>query len=232
MKIELSDVSGLPEALKGYVTGADGKFNLDLGLVATDTEAWKGKAVTAQGESIDRRKALKAWEVLGATPDEVQAKLAKGADPAIIDQMRAQMADSQAAYKTKLGQIVSARALSDLQAELAKAGVVPEGLNLLAAVARQQIAIDDEGDVRVIGPDGKPMIGNGANGGATLADLALSLAKANPRLVADTGIGGGGKPAGSNGGTPDPKAVKAEAFAAMTQREKMAFSLTGGTIAQ
>lgn len=230
MEIELNDATGLPEGLRAYAVEADGKFKLDLGKVAADAEMWKGKTITAQGEAIDRRKALKAWEALGGTPDEVQAKLAKGADPAIIDQMRAQFAEKETGFKTRLAGIVSARALSDLKAELSKAGVVPEGLDLLAAVARNQIAIEDDGDVRVIGADGKPMIGGGANGGATLADLAAALAKANPRLVADAGTGGGGKPPGSNGGTPGQKTINRAAWESMDYASRGAFIKAGGAV--
>jgi hypothetical protein len=57
------------------------------------------------------------------------------------------------------------------------------------------------------------MVGSGANGGATLADLATDLAKTIPHLVKDEGKGGGGKQPG-NGGTPTKK------WSEMTSGEK------------
>lgn len=230
MEVELSDISGLPETHKALVVEADGKFKLDLTKLApaSEVEAFKAKALTAQGEAIDRRKALKAWEALGATPDEVQAKLAKGADPAIIDQMRAQMAEKETGYATKLAKIMGERAVSDLKAELARNGVVPEGLDLLANFGASRIKFDDDGNIRVMAADGAtPMVGAGANGGATLADLAKQLAASIPHLVKDAGAGGGGKPPGS-GGTPQKTMTTAE-FNALPPKAR-AKAMAEGTI--
>lgn len=229
MEIELSDVSSLPDAMKGFVSEKDGKHVLDLGKAATDLDGWKSKTQTAQGEAIDRRKALKAWEALGADPTEVQAKLAKGADPAIIDQMRADFAAKETGFKSQLTKIVGERATSDLKAELAKAGIVPEGLDLLANFAARQIAIDDDGSLRVVDATGKPMIGNGANGGATLADLAKALVATNPLLVADKGVGGGGKQPGSATAGVG-KAISWGVFEKLGHPERAAFLKDGGKI--
>lgn len=218
MKIELSDTSGLPEALSGFVAQEDGKTFLDLARAADDYTGLKGKLQTVTGESIDRRKALQAYEKLG-TLDDIQTRLTKGADPAIIDQMRAQMAEKEGSYKAQLTKIVAERASSDLKAELARAGVVPEGLELLAAVASRQIAVEDDGGIRIVGADGKPMIGSGANGGATLADLAAQLAKSNPRLVADGGVGGGGRQPGA-GQSKTGKTMTTAAFNALPAKDR------------
>jgi hypothetical protein len=221
MEIELSDISGLPETHKALAVEADGKYKLDLTKFApvAEVETFKAKALTAQNEAIDRRKALKAWEALGATPDEVQAKLAKGADPAIIEQMRAQMAEKESGYNTKLSKIMGERAVSDLKAELARNGVVPEGLDLLANFGASRIKFDDDGNIRVMAADGAtPMVGSGANGGATLADLAKQLASSIPHLVKDAGAGGGGKPPGS-GGTSQKTMPRAEFLALPPARQ-------------
>lgn len=231
MEIELSDVSGLPEALKPLAQEADGKFKLNLAALvpATELETFKGKAVTAQQEAIDRRKQLDAWKKLGESPEEIQAKLAKGADPAIIEQMRTQHAQDLSARDAKFSQVLSKVAMAELKAELSKAGVVPEGLDLLAAFAAPRIQFDEEGSARVMGPDGKSaMVGSGANGGATLADLAKELAKTIPHLVKDEGRGGGGKPP-SNGGTPQKTVTRAE-FDAMAQGDRAAFAKSGGKV--
>jgi hypothetical protein len=228
MEIELPEV---PDHLKAIATEADGKFKLNLaGLVpASELETFKGKAVTAQQEAIDRRKQLEAWKKLGESPEEIQAKLAKGADPAIIDQMRQQHAQEIAARDGKLTQVLSRVATSELKAELSKAGVVPEGLDLLASFAAPRIQFDEDGNARVMAADGKtPMVGGGANGGATLADLAKELAKTIPHLVKDAGTGGSGKQPGSAGTAG--KTMTRAAFDALSPKDRAAAMKDGTTI--
>jgi hypothetical protein len=233
MKIEIADLSALPEHLRPLAAAADGKTILDLAALApaADVETFKGKALSAQQESIDRRKALDAWKKLGETPEAVQARLAAGADPAIIQQLQAKLAETETSYKAKLTGVLQQRALSDLKAELSKAGVVAEGLDLLAAFAAPRIVFDDDGGMRVMSPDGQtPMIGKGANGGATLGDLAATLAGAIPQLVIDKGNGGGGKPPGSNGGTPRTQTVTRAQWDAMDHGARAAHSKSGGKV--
>lgn len=226
MEIELTSVDGLPEQFKGFATGADGKFKLDLAKAAGEIDRFKGKAVTAEAEAIERRKALKAWEAFG-TPDEVTAKLASGADPAIVKQLQDKMAADSAAFAEKFSGMLRSRAGSDLKAELAKAGVVPEGLDILAQFGANRLQFTEDGAIRVMASDGKtPMIGAGANGGATLSDLAQELAKSIPHLVADSGAGGGGKPAGS-GGKPGQQTIKRADFLAQSPSQQQALLKSG-----
>lgn len=224
MKITLDTVEGLPDAIKPLASDDGGKFSLDLSQLVpvSEYERFKAKAVTAEGEAIERRKALKAWEALGGNPDEVRAKLEKGADPEIVAQLRKQVDETKADYSARLTRIMRERHISDMKAELARAGVVPEGLDLLAGFAAQHIQIDEDGGARIIGRDGKPMVGSAENGGATLADLAKQLAAGHPRLVADTGAGGGGKPPAS-GGKSQGKVVTAAELDQMTPQQKAAF---------
>lgn len=232
MEIELSDVSGLPDALKPLAQEADGKFKLDLSKVApaSDLERFKAKAVTAEQEAIERRKALKAWESLGATPDELRAKIEKGADPQIIDQMRKQHGDELAGWQQKYTGVLSRVATAELRSELSKAGVVPEGLDLLASFAASRIQFDDDGNARVMSDDGKsPMVGSGPNGGATLADLAKQLASKIPHLVADNGKGGGGK--SHQQGGDGVKTIPRAQFDSMSQGERASFFKSGGKVA-
>jgi hypothetical protein len=229
MEIELNDVSGLPDALKTLVAAKDGKNYLDLSQLApaSELETFKGKALTAQNEAIERRKALKAWEAFGS-PDDVAKKLASGADPEIVKQLQAKLAETDAGWKAKFTGQLRNTATSDLKAELAKVGVVPEGLDLLAGFASQRITFDDDGGMRVMSADGTtPMIGKGANGGATLADLAEQLAKSIPHLVKDAGAGGGGKPPGSNGGTPDSRTITRAELLALPPAEQAKLMASG-----
>lgn len=229
MKIELADMTGLPDAFKTLVTEADGKNYLDLAQAAQEFDRFKGKALTAEQEAIDRRKALKAWEAFG-TPEEVQAKLAKGVDPAILEQLRTKQAETETAYQAKLSGMMSKQAMAELKAELSKAGVVPEGLDLLASFGAARVKFNDDGSVKVLTADGTaPMIGAGANGGATLADLAKQLAASIPHLVADSGKGGGGKPPGQGGGTPG-KAMKSAEFYALPSKQRADMMAQGVTL--
>ena len=216
MKIDLEDVSGLPEALQSLVSETDGKKELDLSQVApaSELEKFKSKALTAEQEAIERRQALKDWKALGESPEAVKEAMesAKKGGKGNEDHEKL-VADLRKDYEAKLAdkdKLISStwqrQASADLKAELAKAGVVPEGLDLLAGYAQSRIQFNEDGTPKVLAPDGtQPMIGSGANGGATLADLAKEMAGSIPHLVADKGAGGGGKPPGSNGGTPGKK---------------------------
>jgi hypothetical protein len=163
------------------------------------------------------------------SPDDIRDKLAKGADPEIVAQLRQQMEATKSEYSGKLTKVMQARTMSDLKAELAKVGVVPEGLDLLAGYAAQRIQFDEDGAIRVMTPDGKPMVGGAENGGATLSDLAKQLAASIPHLVKDAGAGGGGKPP-SSGGKPGAKTVTRGQFDAMSQFERSEFSKSGGKV--
>lgn len=229
MELTFDTTDGLPDHIKPIVQEADGKYTLNLaGLVpASELETFKGKALTAQQEAIDRRKALDAWKALGGTPEEIREKLSKGADPAIIEQMRTQHATELAARDTRIRDMITRSAMAELKAELSKSGVVPEGLDLIANFAATRLKIEDDGGITVLSPDGKtPMTGKAANGGATLSDLAAQLAGAIPQLVADNGKGGSGKQPGQNGGTPKPAMTRAQ-YEALSPAEKNAALKSG-----
>lgn len=226
MEIELTDVSGLPETLKPLAQEADGKFKLDLSklMPAEDLTGLK-TALVKERENVG------AYAKLGK-PDEIAAKIAaleekakgtgKGAEDAQakLDAMakdhEAKLSDMTARFQ----KLVADRAKSDLKAELAKAGVVPEGLDMLATFAAQRIQFHDDGTPKVLSAEGKPMIGSGADHGATLADLAKELAGSMPYLVKDGGTGGGGKQPGSNGGKPQGTSISATELAQMSPQDK------------
>jgi hypothetical protein len=226
MEIEVNDPSGLPEWLQEHVS--EGKLNL---ASLPQPEDVSGLKSALQKE----RSNAQAWTKLGETPDAVAKRIealerqaqgtGKGAEEA-----QAKLDAMKTEYEGKLGEsdkrfrsLAERVALSDLKAELAKAGVVPEGLDLMAAYARQRIEFSDDGSVKVLTSDGRPMIGSGADHGATLGDLAKELASSIPHLVADKGAGGSGKQPGSNGGKPAGKSVRASELETMTPQEKAKF---------
>lgn len=238
MKIELNDLSGLPEGLQSVVETEGDKHSLDLSKLAlqSDLEKFKAQKLKAENESIDRRKALTAWKELGETPEEVRAKIenaSKGGNEdheRIVTELKTSHEAARAEDKRKYDALLSRTTASDLKAELAKAGVVSEGLDLLANFASARIQHDDDGNLRILADDGKtPMVGSAPNGGATLADLASSLAKTIPHLVKDEGKGGGGKQPGSQGGTPAKTVTRAE-WDQMSHPERATFSKDGGKV--
>lgn len=233
MEIELTDVSGLPETLKPLVQ--DNKLDLSKLMPAED--------LTGLKTALQKERAnAQAWAKLGEAPEAVAKRIAdlekaaqgtgKGAEEAQakLDALKADYEGKLTKSEARFRSMLERQAVSDLKAELAKAGVVPEGLDVLAAFARQRIEFSDDGAVKVLSADGKPMIGSGADHGATLGDLAKELATLIPHLVADAGKGGSGKPPGSNGGTPDRKTVTRSQFNGMSHSERAEFSKSGGKV--
>jgi hypothetical protein len=233
MEITIEDPSGLPEWMQGHV--ADGKLDL--------TKIPQPEDVSGLKSALQKeRENAAAWSKLGGKPEDVAAKIAdlekkaqgtgKGAEEAQakLDAMAQEYEGKLTESENRFRSVLERQAVSDLKAELAKAGVVPEGLDLMAAYARQRIEFSDDGTVKVLTADGKPMIGSGADHGATLSDLATELAKSIPHLVADKGAGGSGKQPGSNGGKPEPKTVQRGEWDKMNHAERAEFSKSGGKV--
>lgn len=209
MKIELSDLSGLPEGLKSAVETEGDKSTLDLSkLMAAEDLTGLKSALQKERENTQ------AYSKYGK-PDEIEAKIAeltekakgtgKGAEEAQakLDAMEQKYTGEIQARDERINKMMQRTATSDLKAELAKAGFIAEAIDDIASTAMARLQFNEDGTPKVLTSDGKPMIGSGADHGATLADLAKELADAKPYAVRDGGKGGGGKPAGSQGGTPN-----------------------------
>lgn len=239
MEIEIADATGLPEALKPLAKTEGDKTTLDLTALApaTELDKFKSKAMTAETEAIDRRKALEAWKALGETPDAIKEKLAAKpkADPnqeALVEEMKAAHAKELAAYGEKLTGVYQRTAGAELKAALAGAGIIPEALDMISSAAMSRVKFGDDGTPQIMAPDGAtPMVGSAPNGGATMADFAKTLAEQNSFALQDSGKGGGGKPPGDTGGKPNQKTVTRSAFDAMSHAERSAFSKEGGKVA-
>lgn len=212
LKYQLETIEDLDEPLQQLYTEKNGKYVLDVEGVEP-VENIKGlKSALAK-----EREAANAYKKFG-DPDDIAQQIAdleqkikeagkgsKAADDAqakidqLTEQYEAKLKDSE----SRFSQLLRRQATADLKAELAKAGVVPEGLDLLAGYATNRLQFENDGSVKVLTADGKPMIGSGDDHGATLSDLARELAESIPHLVADKGAGGGGTPS-SKGGKPNP----------------------------
>ena len=236
MEITLETIDGLPETLKGAVKEADGKHTLDLsGLMPA--EDLTGLKTALQKE----RGNVAAYSKYGK-PDEIEAKIAeltekakgsgKGAEDAQakLDAMAAEYDTKIAERDTRITQMMQRNASAELKTELAKAGFIAEAIDDIASTAMGRLQFNDDGTPKVLTSDGKPMIGNGADHGATLADLAKELAVAKPYAVRDEGKGGGGKPPGSDGGKPTQQTVKRAEWDKMDHVARVEFSKSGGKV--
>jgi len=232
MEIEVSDATTLPEWLQGHVK--EGK--LDLGGIPAPEDV-SGLKTALQKE----RENAGAYAKFGK-PDEIEAKIAdltekakgtgKGAEDAQakLDAMAKDYDAKLTGANERIAKMMQVNASASLKAELAKAGFISEAIDDIASTAMGRLKFNDDGTPSVLTSDGKPMIGNGADHGATLADLAKELAVSKPYAVRDKGNGGGGKPPGSTGGTPGQKTVTRASWDAMSHSDRAAHSKSGGKV--
>jgi hypothetical protein len=232
MKIEVTDATTLPAWLQGHVS----EGSLDLGALAAPED------VTGLRSALSKERGNAAQWAKYGTPADMDAKIAdltekakgtgKGSEDAQakLDAMKADHDTQNTAKDARITKMMQRGASSDLKAELAKAGFIAESIDDIASSAMGRLKFTEDGTAQVMTSDGKPMIGNGADHGATLADLAKELAASKPYAVRDAGKGGGGKPAGSQGGTPDKPTVTRATFDAMSQHERSEHSKSGGTV--
>ena len=233
MKIEVTDATTLPEWLQGHVS--DG--HLDLGALPAPED------VTGLKTALSKERGnAAAWAKYG-TPAEMDAKIAeltekakgtgKGADDAQakLDAMKADYEGKLSDAQTRISKMHQRGASSDLKAELAKAGFIAEAIDDVANSTMMRIQFHEDGSAKIMTSDGKPMIGSGADHGATLADLAKELAASKPYAVRDAGKGGGGKPAGSTGGKPNQLTITRAQFDALSQSGRADHAKSGGKVA-
>ncbi len=193
MKIEITDATTLPAWLQTHV--ADG--HLDLGALAAPED------VTGLKTALSKERGnAAAWAKYG-TPADMDAKIAdltekakgsgKGADDAQakLDAMAADYEGKLTGANDRISKMMQRGASSDLKAELAKAGFIAESIDDIASSAMGRLQFHEDGSAKIMTSDGKPMIGSGADHGATLADLAKELAASKPYAVRDGGKGGG-----------------------------------------
>lgn len=214
LKFQLDSLDGIEsDDIKGLYTEKDGKFVLDVeGAVSEDDVTGLKSALVKERENVSTYKKLGSPEEIQQRIEAAEAKAkeaGKGTKAAedqekIIADLRKEY-DAEIAERDKaISNMRRETTLGAVKSELAKAGVVPEGLDLLGDYAMRRIEFNDDGTPKVLAKDSSgPMIGSGANGGATIADLAAELAGSIPHLVKDGGKGGSGKQPNSQGGTPD-----------------------------
>ena len=191
------------------------------------------KLLDAHEEAMRRRKTnerLKAeMEALQSQPaPEPQAN-----NEEIISQIKAQYEEQLNAERTQRIGLVKQNAMAELKSALAAERIVTEGLEPLTLLAQSRLQIDDLGNPRIMSVDGsKPLAGSGADGYATISDLAKELAASGTGqlFVRDSGVSGGGKPPASQGGNTGNKSVTRDEFNRMGQSERSRFFKNGGKV--
>jgi hypothetical protein len=232
MKIEIADATTLPEWLQGHVS----EGHLDLGAIAAPED------VAGLKTALSKERGNAAAYSKYGSPDDIDAKFAdlaekakgsgKGSEDAQakLDAMKTDYEGKLTGANDRISKMMQRGASSDLKAELAKAGFISESIDDIASSAMGRLKFTEDGTAQVMTSDGKPMIGSGSDHGATLADLAKELAASKSYAVRDAGKGGGGKPAGSQGGTPDKPTVTRATWDDMSHVDRAAHSKSGGVV--
>lgn len=236
LKYSVETLDSLDEALHSFYKQTDDGFVLQVEGAVPETKFQEinQRLVDANEEAMRRRKAVEKWRELGESPDAVREMLEAKGKPGkdqeeVVAQLKSQYEAETQALRGEITNMRMGAAKSQFTAQLAEVGFHPEVIADIAAGAMGRLNIDENGQVRILSADGKPLAGSGSDGYATLADLAKELAAAKPSFLVDRGTGGGGKPPASKGGDA-AKTVTRSQFDGMSQYERSAFSKSGGKV--
>lgn len=236
LKYSVESLDGIDEGLHSFYEQGDNGFTLKVEGVVPETQFQEinQKLVDANEEAMRRRKTVEKWRELGESPDQVRELLNAKGKPGkdheeVVAQLKSQYETETQALRGEINNMRMGAAKSQFTAQLAEVGFHPEVIGDIAAGAMSRLNIDENGQVRILSADGKPLAGSGSDGYATLADLAKELAAAKPSFLVDKGVGGGGKPPASKGGNT-AKTVTRSQFDGMSQYERSAFSKSGGKV--
>lgn len=219
IKYTLENLEGVDEAVKPlYKEAESGGFVLDVeGAVGADRFAEVNqKAVDNATEAQRRRKTVEritsalgvedagdldaAIEALKGAPKKAE-KGAQADQEAIVSQLKADYESKLQAAQGEVTKMKMSAAKATLQSEMQAAGFPAKVAEMLSVSGMGRVNLDDSGQARVLSEAGTPQAGTGADGFATLGDLAKELAAAMPELLTDKGKGGGGKAPASGGGS-------------------------------
>lgn len=221
-----------------YRKAADGKFNLITADSIDKLETTLGRTKAERDEAKKAANAVKEWQGLGKTPEEIQSLLAAEADRETKnaeekgqwDKLRQQMADNHQkdldGLKVREGKLKGTleRKLIDAEATSAIAGLkgVPE---LLLPHIRGRVKVeekDDEFVATVLTADGKGPQLNEKNEPMTIKELVATM-REDPiygRAFEGSGHSGGGGGGGDGGGGGGDGTMKKSA---MNTKQKAEF---------
>lgn len=205
-------LEGIPEALHEHYTKGESGYTLNVAGVVPESKYQEAsqKAVDNATEASRRRKTVeRITGKLGLENadglDEVLDSLIAGkgkASPdqqAIIDQMKAASTKEREGLMSQITALKMGGAKEALKSAILSANFHPEIADDITQTAMSRVSLDEEGNLRIMGTNGSPLAGSGADGFATFADLAKELAAAKPSFLVDKGKGGGGKLPASGG---------------------------------
>ena len=189
------------------------------------------KLLDANEEAMRRRKTVERLR------DEMEAiKTQPAPEPQanneeIVAQIKAQYEEQLNTERSQRMNLVKQNAMNELKSALASESIVAEGLEPLTLLAQSRLQIDDLGNPRIMSADGsKPLAGSGADGYATIGDLAKELAASGTGklFVRDSGVSGGGKPPASQGGNAGNNTMTRDQFNKLSHQERARFINNGG----
>jgi len=189
------------------------------------------KLLDANEEAMRRRKTVERLR------DEMEAiKTQPASEPQanneeIVAQIKAQYEEQLNTERSQRMILVKQNAMNELKSALASESIVAEGLEPLTLLAQSRLQIDDLGNPRIMSADGsKPLAGSGADGCATIGDLAKELAASGTGklFVRDSGVSGGGKPPASQGGNAGNNTMTRDQFNKLSHQERARFINNGG----
>jgi len=189
------------------------------------------KLLDANEEAMRRRKTVERLR------DEMEAiKTQPAPEPQanneeIVAQIKAQYEEQLNTERSQRINLVKQNAINELKSALASESIVAEGLEPLTLLAQSRLQIDENGNPRIMSADGsKPLAGSGADGYATIGDLAKELAASGTGklFVRDSGVSGGGKPPASQGGNAGNNTMTRDQFNKLSHQERARFINNGG----
>jgi len=189
------------------------------------------KLLDANEEAMRRRKTVERLR------DEMEASKTQPApepqanNEEIVAQIKAQYEEQLNTERSQRMNLVKQNAMNELKSALASESIVAEGLEPLTLLAQSRLQIDENGNPRIMSADGsKPLAGSGADGYATIGDLAKELAASGTGklFVRDSGVSGGGKPPASQGGNAGNNTMTRDQFNKLSHQERARFINNGG----
>lgn len=240
LKYTLDNMEGIEENIQSLYKEENGSYKLQvLDVVSkSDFDSVKQQLVDANEEAVRRRKSNERWQELGKSPDVVKELLNSKAQPSedqerIISEVKEGYEAKIKAADERVNNLNKKQAVNELRVQLAAQNVITAGIEPLTLMARDRISFDEDGNARIMAKDNtKPLAGSGANGYATISDLAKELvaSETGQHFVKDDGVSGGGKPPASQGSKPFNQSVNRQQFDAMSHRERSQFAKDGGKV--
>jgi hypothetical protein len=214
LKYQTDTLDGLPEAVHDFYEKGENGYTLKVegAVPKSQFDEINQKAVDNATEAQRRRKTVErvlsklGLENADGLDDAIEGLLNKSKTPAkddsaqqaIVDQIKAKYESEIAARDSQLAAIRTEGAKSQFKAALMSSGFGEKVAEMVAASNMGRLSFDDDGKMRIMTPEGRPLAGSGADGFATLSDLSTQLAADLPELLTDKGKGGGSKPPASN----------------------------------